>query len=145
MDGIKINTNATLFEESGTYSYSMVVRDHYGALVAATIHYKQGMLDPEMAEAFGVKEALSRVKEKAYSEVIIESDCLVLIQAIRSSSVTISYLGRIVKEFKDLLASLDECNVTLNFVKHSANKVAHFSATTSSSIAECVWKKRMPT
>lgn len=130
------NTDAALFEESNSYSYSMIVRDHLGELIEVSSRCKQGNLDPVMAEAFGVHEALNWVKKKECSEVVIEIDCLALVQAIRCSSTNLSYLGRVVNECKDLLLSLKQRNVTLNFVKRSANRVAYCIARNSSSLAE---------
>lgn len=138
---IKINTDAALFEESNRYCYSMIARDHYGALVEAAAYCKQGTIEPIMAEALGIKEALSWVKKGEYNGVIIESDCLALIQAIRSATVNLSYLGRIVQDCKSMLVSLKERNITLNFVKRSANRVAHYIARTTSSLAERKWKR----
>lgn len=68
-------------------------------------------------------------------------DCLALIQAIRYSSTNLSYLGMVVQECKSLMVSLKERNITLSFVKLSANKVAHFIARNTSSIAERIWKR----
>lgn len=133
---IKINTDAN------RYSYSMIARDHSGDLVEAAAYCKQGTIEPITAEALGIKEALSWVKKGEYSEVIIESDCLALIQAIRSATVNLLYLGRIVHDCKSLLVSLNKRNITLNFVKCSTNKVAHnYIARTTSSLAERKWKR----
>lgn len=132
---IKINTDAALFEEFISYSYSMIARDHSGELVEAATYCRPGSLDPKMAEALGIKEALSWVKKKDCSGLVIESDCLTLIQAICSSSVTLLYLGRVVQDYKSLLVSFKERNVMLNFVKRFAKKVAHYIRRTSSSIA----------
>lgn len=55
-----------------------------------------------MAEIMGIREALSWVKRKSWNKVVIESDSLLADQAIRSSKVELSYLGRLVRECKDL-------------------------------------------
>lgn len=70
---------------------------------------------------------------------IIETDCLFVVQAIRCSSVQFSYLGRVIDECKGLVSELKNRIVTLNFVKRSANKVAHFLARHSSSVADRIW------
>lgn len=98
-------------------------------------------MNPLYAEAIGIREAPSWVKSKGWSTVLLETDSLAAVQAIRYSSINLSYLGRTIKECKTLLAFLKECNVTLNFVKRSANRIAHHIARNFSFIAECVWSR----
>ncbi|KAL8091728.1 hypothetical protein AgCh_034114 [Apium graveolens] len=138
---LKVNTDAAIFSDPNRYSYFLVVRDHEGALVEAKSSCKQGTIDPVLAEAMGVREALSWVKDKGWHGAEVEMDCLVVVPAIRCSSATLSYLGRILEECKMLLSQLKVTNIVLHFVKRSANQVAHYLARHSSSIADCTWKK----
>lgn len=142
---IKVNTDAALFADPNYYSYAMIARDHDGRLVEALSSCKQGCINPELAEAIGIMEALSWVKSKDWQRVVIETDCLVVTQAIRSSSINLSYLGRVIDECKGLLSELGNRKVLLNFVKRSANKVAHFIARHNSSLADRIWRGEMPT
>lgn len=137
---VKINTDAALFEDSQTYSHAMVARNHEGTLLEAKSSCKTGSIHPELAESIGIREALSWIKTKDWQEVIVESDCLGAIQAIRCSSINFSYLGRVIDECKKLLVELESRNVTLKFVKRSANSVAHYLAKYSSSIADRTWE-----
>ena len=75
-----------------------------------------------------------------WPRVILETDCLVVTQAIRSASINLSYLGRVIDECKGLLSELGDRKVFLNFVKRSANEVAHFIARHNSSLADRVWR-----
>lgn len=136
---IKINTDAAIFTNSNRYSYSMLARNHRGELLEARSTCKQGCVQPELAEAIGIREALSWVKAKQWPAVVLETDCLTLVQALRCSTVRLSY-RRIIEECLVLFSQLKEHSVTLNFVKRSANKMAHFIARHSSSIAERVWR-----
>ncbi|KAL8118816.1 hypothetical protein AgCh_016347 [Apium graveolens] len=79
---VKINTNAALFEDSSRYSVSMVARNHSGELVEAISRCRQGDIDPELAEAIEVHETLSWVKNKGWSAVDMETDCLALAQFV---------------------------------------------------------------
>lgn len=47
-----------------------------------------------MAEALGIKEALSWVKKSNRVNIVVESDCLLAVQAIRNSYTIHSYMGR---------------------------------------------------
>ncbi|XP_074352809.1 uncharacterized protein LOC141691960 [Apium graveolens] len=136
---LKINVDAACFTDSNKYSFAFLVRDSQGNVVEAQTKCKQGQVDPEIAEAMRIREALSWVKEKKVGNVVVESDCLVAIQAIRCSNITLSYFGRMVDDCKAMLSQLKQHNVVLNFVKRSANKVAHELVRHSSSIADRNW------
>lgn len=123
---VKVNTDAALFNESNLYSFAMVVRDHERKLLIAKSSCKQGTLNPEVAKAVGIREALSWIKNNAWPASELESDYLRAIQVIRCSSVNLSYFDRIIDECKNLLTELESKNVTLSFVKRSANMVAHY-------------------
>ena len=135
----KVNTDAAIFQSSNCYSFAFVARNHAGDLIEARSSCKQGSMTPESAEAMGIREALSWIKEQHMCDVTIESDCLVAIQAIRSSSLLISYFGRLIAECKNLLSELKNRGVFLKFVKRFANHVAHHLARYSSSIADRRW------
>lgn len=102
----KVNVDAALFEEPHRHSYALIVRDHHGNLIEANSRCTSGRVSPELAEAIGIREALSWVKNRKEYEAIVETDCLQVVQLIRSSYSTISYLGRIIEECKDLLNEL---------------------------------------
>lgn len=95
---VKINTDAAIFSDSNQYSYSMIARNHAGELMEAKASCKQGKVDPELAEAIGIREALSWLKGKPWTEVTMETNCLIVVQALRCSSVRLSYLGRVLDE-----------------------------------------------
>ena len=130
---LKINVDAALFSEASTYSFVCVARDDQGHFIEATTCCRQGVVSPELAEAMGVREALSWIKKKAWSQVVIETDCLTVVQALRSSVSMDSYFGGIISECKNLLK--DE-RISILFVKRSANSVAHVIARASLSHAD---------
>ncbi|KAL8100419.1 hypothetical protein AgCh_032616 [Apium graveolens] len=136
LNRVKVNTDAAIFENPSRFSYALIVRDHMGNLVEAQSECCQGLASPELAEAVGIREALSWVKNERRKDVIVETDCLMLVQWIRSSYITRSYVGRVVDECRRLLAGLQNQNTVLRFIKRSANGVAHYLARYSSSIAD---------
>ncbi|KAL8108560.1 hypothetical protein AgCh_024870 [Apium graveolens] len=140
INSVKINTDAAIFKESDSYSYVFVVRDHDGSLVEAKARCRRGSISPDLAEALGIREALSWLKNTNYANAVVESDCLQVVQAIQSSFICFSYLGRVVSECRNLLVSLSDKNVSFNFVKRSANKVAHYLARYNYSIADRSWR-----
>ncbi|KAL8118188.1 hypothetical protein AgCh_015911 [Apium graveolens] len=140
-DRIKVNTDATIFSSLHRYSHAQVVRDHNGALFEAMSRCNPGIVSPDLAEATGIREALSWVKKEQKQDVIVETDCLAVVQWIRSSFVALSYLGRVINQCRELLLGLKNQNVMLRFVKRSANNVAHYLASYNSSLADRRWRK----
>lgn len=140
INNIKVNTDAAIFQDDNCYSYAFAARNHKGEFIHAQSRCKPGHIAPESAEALGISEALSWMKEKHMAGVIVESDCLVAVQAIRGSAQLLSYFGRIVGQCRVLLEELKHKDVILRFVKWSANNLAHSLASCSYSIADRVWE-----
>uniref|UniRef100_A0A803QBL9 RNase H type-1 domain-containing protein n=1 Tax=Cannabis sativa TaxID=3483 RepID=A0A803QBL9_CANSA len=89
-----------------------------------------GTVTPELAEAMGVREALSWLKRKGWHRVTIETDCLIVVQALRSPLPMFSYFGSVISDCKTLLKDVND--VFILFVKRSDNGVAHTIARASS-------------
>lgn len=70
-----------------------------------------------------IKEALSWVDRTSWRQVTIESDCLTVVQAIEGSYPMRSHFGQLVEECRLHMQRLK--NISLFFVKRSANTVAH--------------------
>ncbi|KAM6542133.1 hypothetical protein CsatB_006580 [Cannabis sativa] len=86
----------------------------------------------------GVREALSWLKKKGWNRVTIESDSLTVVQALRSSLPMSSYFGGVISDCKTLLEGVSD--VSILFVKRSANGVAHAVARASSYVADRVFR-----
>uniref|UniRef100_A0A803PEK6 Reverse transcriptase domain-containing protein n=1 Tax=Cannabis sativa TaxID=3483 RepID=A0A803PEK6_CANSA len=136
-NSVKINVDAALFESNHSFGFGMVLRDSRGVLVHGRTILKQGDVNPALAEAMGVREALSWIKTLSLHKCVLETDSLVVVQAIRSSIDMISLFGLVIKDCKELLATLR--NVSIYFVKRSVNSVAHAFARASSSYPDCVF------
>lgn len=89
----KINTDAAVFESSNCYSFAFAARNHKRDLIEARSSCKEGYTSPECAEAMVIREALSWIKAKQLNDTIVETDCLVVVQAIRGRAEMSSYFG----------------------------------------------------
>lgn len=90
----------------------------------------------------GIYEALGWIKEKCWGQVLFESDCLVAIQAIRTSFPLFSYFGQIITDCQNLLGSMS--NIATCFVYRSANRMAHCVAKASYSFPDQVFSGGCP-
>ncbi|XP_060969989.1 uncharacterized protein LOC115713780 [Cannabis sativa] len=136
-NSIKINVDAALFEDGTSHRIGMVARDHHGFLVEGRTEHFQGAATPEVAEAIGVREALSWIKKKNWQQASIETDCLMVVQALRNSIKMLSLFGQIIDECKRLSSELK--HVSIFFVKRSANVVAHNFARASILFPGCLF------
>uniref|UniRef100_A0A803P2K0 RNase H type-1 domain-containing protein n=1 Tax=Cannabis sativa TaxID=3483 RepID=A0A803P2K0_CANSA len=136
-NSVKVNVDAAMFEDTHSFGFSMVARDCCGVLIQGKTVCRQGHVDPSLAEAMEVREALSWIKSYPWQNVTLETDSLVVVQALRRSMDMISLFGLVIKDCKNFLATM--CNVSIFFVKRSANSVAHAFARASSSYPDCTF------
>lgn len=101
----------------------MVARDHTGHFILARTRSYPEIMNPNLAEAMTVKEALNWAKQMKWNNIVIEQDCLVVVQMIRSKTPLRSRVGKIVDECREMIYSGN--NVKLYFIKQSANMSAH--------------------
>ena len=129
-----INTGAAVYDSSNRYSYVFTARNYKGELLEARSSCKEGRTTPEYAEAMGIRKALSWIKGKQMQKVVVETDFLVAVQAIRGSAPISSYFGVIVQECTNLLMEVKDKGVVFKFVKRSANSLAHVFVSCSDSV-----------
>ncbi|KAM6552834.1 hypothetical protein CsatB_013596 [Cannabis sativa] len=98
-----------------------------------------GCVSAEIAEVIGIKEALSWIKRKGWEKVVVESDALVVVQAINSSIQMPSQFGLLVEDCRVILSSLN--NVLVSFVNRSANRAAHCVARESYLSSGCTYNE----
>lgn len=90
-----------------------------GDLKLARTVYKLGSVRVEVAEAMAINKALSWIKSLQWNGVVVESDCLVAVQAFRSKVAIVSPFGRIIAKCRQLAQEINTVN--LFFVRRSAN------------------------
>ncbi|KAK3187952.1 hypothetical protein Dsin_027513 [Dipteronia sinensis] len=97
-----------------------------------------GPFDAGFAEALSFREALSWLKAHSFSKVIMETDALKVVQALKSQASDPNYFGFIIDECKVFLKDTIDCNVC--YVRRSTNNAAHSLAHASCSVSDVhVW------
>lgn len=81
------------------------------------------MADPTNLELVAIREALMWIKDRRRPNVVIESDCLVVVEWIRKGVSMNSALGEIVKDCVLLVSTL--VIVRVIYIRRTANRVAH--------------------
>ncbi|KAK2459206.1 hypothetical protein QL285_006272 [Trifolium repens] len=118
------------------------VRDHGGNFIMAGTLWQEGKFTVIEGEANALLEALKVMQLKGYSEVIFETDCKGVVDAIHNIYGGVSEFSSIICSIKSIL--LVNPNFVVKFVKRQANMVAHTLAKTASSWARCCTFKNLP-
>ncbi|XP_062089241.1 uncharacterized protein LOC133795796 [Humulus lupulus] len=139
LGSLKINVDAASFNEASKHSFAGIARDHNGTFIEAFSVCRAGTVSPELGEVLGVHEALSWIKRRRWVDAVIETDSILVVQALRSNISMDSYFGCVIDDCKVLWKDLN--SVSIVFVKRSANGAAHALAKASSFVAERVLVK----
>jgi ribonuclease HI len=100
-----INVDAALFLSTSTMGVGVVIRDHIGVFLSAFSQVRHEVTSPEIAEALAIRSAVTLAREEGLDSFILLSDCLSVIQRIRSSSRDRSLVGVVVEDIKHLATS----------------------------------------
>lgn len=120
---IKINLDAALFDADNSFGYEFSARDHTGRLIDVGALCQQGRTSAKLVEVIAFKEASSWIKSKQWHNVLLETDCMKVVQSLRNSLSLASPFGLVIADCKQLMQEI--INVAFYFVKRSANRVAH--------------------
>lgn len=118
-----VNVDAAIFTQSGRAGFGIVIRDNQGKVRLASRGRLQCDLNPEVAEALALREALTTTKVAGFQNVIVASDCLSLINKVNRVQFDRSSTGAIVHDIKEKATTFVSC--TFKHVSHSCNEAAH--------------------
>ncbi|KAM6559852.1 hypothetical protein CsatA_029091 [Cannabis sativa] len=96
---LKINVDGAVFEDTNEIGTSFVARGYDGRIIEAFSTIFSINCQPEIAEILSVKEALSWIKRHNKSNVILETGCILVVQAIFSSVSMPSSFGLFVQDY----------------------------------------------
>ncbi|XP_031131670.1 uncharacterized protein LOC116033054 [Ipomoea triloba] len=117
-----------------------LIRDDKGAFLKARSDILFGIYTPSEAEAMGLREVLSWLKNQNLTHFLIESDSLQVVQGLSSKSFDSSFDLIYVK---DLLCIFP--NAYISFVKRSTSRVVHLLARETLSSSDCMdWVNHPP-
>lgn len=123
---LKVNVDASVVSGASSFAIGMVLRDHLGGFCNARNLRREGEISVFEAEAYGVLEAIRWVHDLGISNVEIESDSLLTVQAILQGTTNYHEVGNLLYESRILIS--DRPDISIAFIKKQANKVAHMLA-----------------
>ncbi|XP_012853800.1 PREDICTED: uncharacterized protein LOC105973324 [Erythranthe guttata] len=129
---IKINCDVGFPSGKNFYTVAAVARDSEGNCLRWGIRSLEGRPRVEDGEAFVVLHALRMAQLQGWSSIIIEGDCLEVINTFKDGILTLNSFGSFVEEGLIIARLFSHC--VFQFVKRSGNLLAHRLATQGSFI-----------
>ncbi|XVF82038.1 hypothetical protein PTKIN_Ptkin16aG0010900 [Pterospermum kingtungense] len=130
---LKCNVDASVVHSTSVIGSGCVIRDSHGSFTATRAVSQQcSILYPSVAEAISFREAFSWLKDLRMESVIVETDALVVVNAVQYGLTTDSYFGMIIDDCISIIKEIPYYKVS--FVRRSVNRVSHVLARASVSM-----------
>ncbi|CAH9061385.1 unnamed protein product [Cuscuta europaea] len=119
---VKINVDAAHNPRDGLWSWGWVSRNSDGIFIQARTRVVKAKWSPEVAEAWGVWEAIRWACRNWWTNLVIETDASLIIAGIQGESYA-AQIGVIYDDIKVLLRA--NSDIQVKWCRRVANKVAH--------------------
>ena len=139
----KANFDAAFSKESGSTATGVVFRDQAGQVIAALCQNLGQVQSVDMAEALAARRAVIFARELSLFNIIVEGDCLHVIQALQRTDPCNMLFGHIIDETKRMGQMLRGCR--FQHVRREGNSLAHSLAKKTVLTADMeVWVEALP-
>jgi ribonuclease HI len=142
MNWYKCNFDAGFNKVLNRATAGWCIRDHGGDFIMAGTLWQEGKLTVIEGGAKALLEALKVMQQKVFSQVIFETDCKGVVDAIHNIHGGVSEFSSIIFRITSIL--LVNPNFVVKFIKRQANIVAHTLAKAASSWARCCNFESLP-
>lgn len=145
-DRLKINMDGSFFQSSLSGGWGFVMRNSTGQVVASAAGRVDHARNAPQTEAMACIHAIQAARDLGISEVELETDALLLIQAVNSDEFDRAENGVLFKEIKRLLP-LSFSFALVKFCPRACNMVANALATHGSKLVhlpQVVWPGDAP-
>ena len=122
----KINIDGAVFTALGAAGAGVLIRDGIGNVIGASCKKFQAPFGAIEAEAKAIELALQMTKDLVIQEFILESDSLILVNALKECSPPSIAVAAVV--YNTLAASYGFRHVEFNHVGRQGNRPAHLLA-----------------
>lgn len=129
---LKLNVDASVVPESSYFSVGMVLRDQNGVYLRGNTMKFPSNVTAFEAEVVGLHEALLKMASNGSQPIIVETDSLLVVQALQNRRKYRLEVGTILEACQGILSS--KSNLRVSHVKRLANKAAHLMARVSCSL-----------
>ncbi|KAL8528350.1 hypothetical protein ACS0TY_005964 [Phlomoides rotata] len=118
---VNLNMDASVQKGFGA-SIEMVLRDHAGIILCCFAKWCGGAFEVDVVEALAIERGLELAAEQSMGVLEVESDSQTVINALIRSGISLSYLGRIIRNIEDNAKFFGD--ITFSWTRWSVNCVA---------------------
>ncbi|XP_065639048.1 uncharacterized protein LOC136071544 [Quercus suber] len=122
----KINVDGTVDKANGKAGVGVIVRDDLGRVEATMCRNLDAPLGAIETESKAIESGLLFAQDIGIWDIVVESDCLIMIQALKGTSAPPSVVSAVTQGILDL--SMGFNRVEFSHVKRQGNKPAHVLA-----------------
>ncbi|XP_074313495.1 uncharacterized protein LOC141648670 [Silene latifolia] len=138
----KVNVDAGVKEDAGV-TLGVVCRDSEGRVLWAVSCVQEQVWEPQVAEAVAVLEGVMEARRRGHSMVMIESDCLQVVEALKRKAKGRSVFSLVIDDI--LAVSISFHSVLWSHVCRMNNSVAHSLAhLVPRTVGRVVWSDSLP-
>jgi hypothetical protein len=123
---IKLNVDASFHQASGTAGLGGVFRDSNGSFLGGFFEFKTSISSAKHAELLAALLGVQLASFHSLVPLLVESDCMEIVQATKSNQLDSSDLGFLLADFRQAMHTASAA--ILYHVCRSANTVAHLLA-----------------
>jgi hypothetical protein len=81
---VLVNVDAAIFSNNRRMGAGVVIRDHSDQCLAACSEHMEEVTKPEIAKALAMRRAITLAKDEGFAKIIINSDCLSVVNRVNS-------------------------------------------------------------
>ncbi|XP_074314846.1 uncharacterized protein LOC141651018 [Silene latifolia] len=139
---VKLNVDAGILTGVGV-GLGMVCRSNGGRVEWGLSILQAQMLEPHMAEAVAILEGLKEARRKGQDKLVVESDCLQVIDALRNHKHGRSLFHLVLDDILNLCSLFSL--VVWSYTSRKNNTVAHALAhTLANEFGRVEWSDNLP-
>lgn len=134
---VKLNVDASFDADNGTGGSGAIIRDEYGAFIAASCNNIPFVEDVATAEARGLKDGLILASNVGCNKMEIEADCMEVTVIMNSGG---NYLGPVATIYEECYFHCRNfTSISFPYCPREANMAADLLATKSEPSRTIVW------
>lgn len=121
---LKLNTDGALFFDLNKAGLGIILCDHKGEIILAASALETSTLEPEHIEAVAFVRGLQLCLNLSTSHLLVESDCLFLVNEVNKSVLTSASIQSLDAEIEELMLRFLQCS--LHHCSRLSNQAAHY-------------------
>lgn len=119
----KLNVDETLFFDTHKASIDFLVRNHAGNMALPACIFEKNVDNLVVIEVLAIIRSLQLCMHHGFTNIIIESNCLLLVEEILAPAAPCSALDNIISDISNLMHYFISCSI--QYTSRDRNRAAH--------------------